>query len=538
MADTRVGNPYRWDQHRPRVITTPTLWDGGQAAYAPSQIVDWLASGHGVVVFGGRGMGKSVLTKWLETRCLDLPHVRVALVECSEAGKTVAEVLTKIGAALGIDGPVTEARHLVDEATEAIPGQAILLLDEVDVLVRYQEAGVSVARALLDQLEAVRRRSARLGILAAGGLALTRLTGPLGSAFVSRARRLFLQPMERSRIVELAAPFSADGRRLPDDVIEVIGALTAGVPALVTYALECLWPKVSPTRYDAVESLGRFPRTWPDFMRQITQSALGDDPRERSAANARSVLHAIRTADDHPMSGAALLDAMVETHPPLDQVLHTLRAAALIAWDGIIDEPLIDARPSGSPILDRIPPGPPPSAGGTTLAARLHGDLEYALRLVHHATPDFRARGGRIVEEKVFSAFIATVLIVRGWSTVLREAQQAAGFADIRAEHPRHRGEHALIEVKHWGRKHHGIHDQVAAYRIASTTAAATVMIGSGPNLRTGWGRTYAADCLSGIACSPDPPPDPAPTAWTDAAAPAGPGCTTIRHFLLLLASR
>ncbi len=491
-------NPYDWTRHQPRVAL-----DRGSLVV---DLVEQLLEGRGCVLMGGRGMGKSVLLSQVAARIRrEAPEVTVLCFSDPPAPPTFEAAIRQIEDGLQLTHvPGNDASRTLDRHFADAPEQqgCVLLFDELDQYISPRSKD-SLARTLLNHLEAFRRRSAHpIGILTAGGLGLYVLRDYLASAFMSRVYFKEPEPFSEAQIADLSAPFSARGTPLGETVLKSIQLASGGNPALVTYGLQYLWPRSSHTEKDVSRIYAGMRERHPEFLRDILVSVSHPDfsevplrvwsiIRQQGPSIPRSTLL-------HALSGGADMLRM-----DLDDVLRLLRAAGLVVLEGsAIADPLrLRAVPS---ILNL----PDPSPRGASTREQLVLDLESLLTSIHKCAPDFfhtpvtekdetgkkKPRAPkRIVPEAVFSAILAIGLQHLGWQ-VEREAQQVEGRTDLKLSRS---GETAIVEVKIWQRNdYEKIHHQLEGYWAPDVRAAAAVML-TDQDLPAFAG-DYRARCLGG----------------------------------------
>jgi hypothetical protein len=482
-------NPYDWQSHQPVVaIARPEV----------TQIARRLARGGSVVLFGGRGMGKSVFLGQLQAEIERLIGLRVLLVPGPPSILTVEACLGQLAEVLGVSGRgALSVRGLVDAYFDRgdVPERLVLLFDEFD---RYAQSHGEASpnppsRGFFNDLEITRRGRRALGILATGSIGVYAFRDVLGSSFLSRAEHRSLGPFDRATLSELAAPFAERAERLREDVIESLHLATGGVPALVTYGFEELWElDQAPDERHVTDVFVRFQELnrgyLDDVRRSFSHPRLSRAPQrildliQRSPGEiSRQVLAAACEEPEHDGLGLSLVDA-----------LDLLRAAGLIRVEGSIstDNP-VRARPI--PSLLTLPSEAP---AARTLGEQLVDDLTLLLGKLHRSAADFfrpAPRGKRLVPESVFTAHLALGLELLGWRGE-REAQSGAGRTDLKL---RRNGdeEMAVVEVKIWGRP--GAREaqrQVESYWTAGVVAGAVVQLTDAGG--DGLPEAYRRECL------------------------------------------
>lgn len=182
-------SPYDWTRHTPApaVVRSDLLADLSRL----------LRSKKGVVLLGGRGMGRSVLLQQVSEQIrTDDPSVRVVRFDGPPSPPTLRGCFKALGEQLGV---ANAGRLQLDElfnryfAAHPEVSSCVLLFDEVDQYAT-QEDHRALGRDLFNRLETVRRGpSGRFGILAACGLDRDLLRDVLGSVFMNRAYCEYLQ---------------------------------------------------------------------------------------------------------------------------------------------------------------------------------------------------------------------------------------------------------------------------------------------------------------------------------------------------------
>ncbi len=485
-------NPYDWQSHQPRVEIPREAVD---------RIAEELAGGGSAVVLGGRGMGKSVFLRQLKRKLEKDAGTRVVGISAPPPELTVRACLDQLAHHLEAPPGSFNCQAIVDAyfAREQVPERLVLLFDEFD---RYAEKrGASTnppGRGFFNDLEAARRDTPSLAVMATGSLGVFVVRDVLGSSFLSRAYHAHLSPFSRDHAGVLARPFADRGHTLTAEVLDSVQLATGGIPALLTYGLQRLWQReAAPVERDVLNVFAGFRRGHAEYLRDLLRSVA--DPQLSEAP--QRVLDKIRQADA-PLPRVQLEDALTPDDGTLDldliDVLRLLEAAGLVRVDGSLhsDDPL-RARPIPS-LLDL----PTSSAQASTLAERLRRDLERLLAKLYRASIDFfrseRGRSGRgatrqLVPESVFAAHLALGLDLLGWRAE-REAQSVAGRTDLKL---RRNGstEVLLVEVKIWGRNdYRQAQRQIESYWADDVSAGIVVQL-SGTEVPD-WGERYRRECL------------------------------------------
>ncbi|WP_437732389.1 AAA family ATPase [Sorangium sp. So ce1335] len=496
---TSRANPYNWQQHTPR----QSVHRGTSVA----TIAGHLRRGAAVKVIGGRGMGKSVLLQQVQAQLLqDAPGTRVLLVPGPPEEPTVAGAVRDLAARLGVrDLAAPRMDDLLERVLDGDTTRLVVLFDEAD---QYVTAGEgergAFARSWFNKLEVTRKQhGACFDLVFAGGIGLFYLESEVGSGIVSRAEPCVLDPFGPAEISVLARPFEEDGRSLDDICLDTLRVMSGGIPVLVTYGLENLWDATSPSVQALEQIFGVFRERHDGFVRaarsSVSQHGRLDAPRR--------VLKAVREhAGSVPMQrlrDACALQAGEHVSIDPEQALKLLRAAGLVRVEGSMLADPVAAWPIAS-ILNL--PEIPASSGDPI--ERLIQDVCAALANLRRVGRDFHGKSG-LLEEQVFSSFIAAVLAVLGWETE-REAIQVAGFTDVkvRLTRPGLDG-HALIETKIWrgAAYNQGIQKQIADYRVSDSLHGIAVTLGVRD--ASGWPDEYERTCLAGCSVERLPtPPD------------------------------
>jgi AAA ATPase domain len=505
-------NPYDWQGESKPFVGREALLE---------QAVATCLEGDGVfLLLGTRGMGKSVFLAHLEAELRKSPELEIVsfsgppfpagptrvaddillalldrLLECAKRrGRTGAEFeshlreLTK----------KRQLRELFDVYLSGLSDEAeriVLIYDELD---RYAES--TAGRDYFNALEDARKKmDKRLVVVAAGGLGMLSLKTILGSSIFTRAVRKVLEPFHDDELEELAEPFRKRGVDLTaTDLLATLRLLSGGNLALATYGLQSLWGVEEPSVPYLSAAFERFRDDHHDFIGSIRGAIFDFDDsqvpfhvwqrlRETGGILPKAELAAIRQRGN--VKGA------IENKDILD----ILRAGGLIQ--------MVDSAWKAEPILAQIIPSilsfdvhdVPRSL--STLQEQLHADIVDAMADIHRRTPAYYVQGSKkanekkkLVPEASFQATLAAYLSARGWKVEL-EAMSGAGFADIKARHPRFGEAQAIVEVKLWPRHTGTIHDQITSYFTAGVTALATVVIADRKD--AAWKDDYEKDCLT-----------------------------------------
>lgn len=486
-------NPYRWtgtdiEVHVPRAALL---------ADVRRELLSGRGSGY---VLGATGMGKSVFLRVLRDELRSVPGVEVLLFPDAPRGGTrehlhddLVEKLVatcgdgedKLVAALKAGRVRTDARRAIETYLEGRPDvQALVLLyDELDDYA--DEAGHG--KQWIKSLESTRKdNSRRVKLFAAGGLRLFSVGDSLASPFLSRTRRFLMPPFDMDGVRLLAQPLiERRGGPLPEGLLAQILLTSGGNAALVTYGLQEMWDGAP----DVVEIYERFRREDGGFLRRIRRAVADKRVSETPARLWSAILHGQGALSQQRAEEIVADDDALAME--IADVIALLQSAGLIS---------LESPTNADPILVRAVPGLLNFKPRTkvkerpTLRAQLVEDLQRILGLLHSMTLDFFHRG-EIAQEGLFSAFIASNLRSRGWSSAERESVLGAGHADVTAIHSRFPAEVAVIQVKVWGHNHAGAHEQVARHWSERVTAGAAVMIDTRRDVE-GWRDEYERACL------------------------------------------
>lgn len=481
-------NPYNWRSHRPRIeVTRPDL---------ERVAVDLRHNGSGVLL-AGRGLGKSVFLRQLRAELDQQPDVLTVLFETPPPDLTVTACIEDLADKLGVSVDKPNNTYKVIEAYLKRPDAAqhiVLLYDEFD---RYARSRTSPAdppgRDFFNNLESMRRDYPEVGILAAGSIGVFVFRDELGSSFLARAERILLDLFGWEDLKQLVQPFADDGRPLSIEVLESLLLATGGHPALTIYGLESLWPLPSPSAHDVVDAFAVFKDRHGDFLRDFRLSF--SSPRLSDVPQRTWVLiqskDGLVSHEELRQAYGAPADSILDLD--FADVLDLLQAVGLVRVTGSANVDPVSVRPvTGILSLPQTSPQTRP------LREQLRQNLWLLLAWLHTSAADFfrpgtQGQGKHLVPEATFSSFLALGLSLLGWQ-VEREAQHGAGRTDIKLRWPSS-DEHALVEVKIWGRHdYREVHRQVESYWSADIRAGAVVMITDAkiPD----WPTRYHDDCL------------------------------------------
>lgn len=515
-----MRNPYSWTTEKPtHVVARTALLD---------QATDTCIRGDGVfLLLGTKGMGKSVFIAHIEEKLAQIDEFETIRFDCPPLPKGSARnsqdilgaLVEELIASLSMPGkedpkiPVQDKlrdlqkRDKLKEIFEVYLNERsgsveriILLYDELDAYANPK--GSAAGQDYFDALEAARKKLDRqLAIVAAGGGSMLALKTILGSSIFSRAARKVLEPFGRAELVELAKPFQLQrGQEISDDVIDVLLSLSGGNLALSTYGLQKLWQVEEPSLRDVSAAFDTFVQENGDFVSSIRgaifdfhESAVPYHVWRSFKANGGRLPKGQFTALRRHLGVASKIDDK--------DILDMLRAAGLIRMD--------DASRDADPIVATIIPSivgfeasSEDRSPSRSLRQQLQLDLLEIMAEIHQTTPAFYRPGNKerqekavLVPEATFAAFVKAMLKFKGWQAEL-EPMAAAGFVDIKADHPLFPDEFAIIEVKIWPRHIDSIHDQIKSYFVKGVTALATLVIGETQD--STWKDEYEQRCLTG----------------------------------------
>lgn len=426
-----MTNPYRWDSPRLDAPVVRAEWEALAAV---------LLRGGTACVYAGHGMGKSVLTRWLERRLAD--SATVVRLDRPEERRLRDEVVARL------ELPVSTPLDVALRGRLGAGGRAVLLIDEVDRWVEHDAQRLFVED--LDALAAVSRDEipGQLGVMALGGVRhALQARSPWGSGFTTRVTRtVWLEPMSASELRELARPlWERHPTMNASGFLDELRLASGGIPALAAYALQHAWdePSALPQRL-----LTDFVERQRGFQQGVLGALAGPDglraPLEVMALVARA------EQEGRDITWDELLPLCKEPAAP-DLVVDVLKASGLVAADANLDETPPNLR--RNPSVLRVARQPHPRRDSPIDA--LWEDLRAAcLELRRHAADLHQGAGAErnLLPEAAFSAMLAMALTPRGWR-VLRETQQGQGRTDLWVEGrgALALGGHAVVEVKRWG---------------------------------------------------------------------------------------
>ncbi len=540
-------NPYNWQSHRPQAEIPRT---------EVARLSKTLRSNGSAIVLGGRGMGKSVFLRQLQTELERHPGTRVVLLEAPPASLTVEACLGFLAAELGVSANPFTSRRIFDDffARADAPERLVILFDEFD---RYAEKGEPSAqppgRGFFNDLEASRRSLPGLGLLAVGSIGVFIFRDVLGSSFLSRALHLRLHPLARADAEALTGPFKERGHRLSEDVLDALFLASGGIPAILTFGLQQLWQlDREVTASDVTATYKTFEEEHEEYLNDLL-SALRD-PRLSDAP--LGVWKRIQQSSGRIARGeleAALGKPSGVLKLTLSDALRLLEAVGVVRLESSVvhDNPIV-AHPIPSLLnLSR----------GSTEEHGLRGDflrdLIALLGKLHRASADFfrrrgrrdgaaeasrviraQGKGKRLVPESVFAAHLGLGFELLGWRSE-REAQRGAGRTDLLLRR-NGGGEVVVVEVKLWGRNDYKeAHCQVESYWTEDVAAGAVVQLTDAELLD--WDRRYRRECLEPLGVNIDEKPvegSPIRARFRCASSSAAGLAVVVDHFLLRLPRR
>ncbi|NJL30104.1 MAG: hypothetical protein HC897_20520 [Thermoanaerobaculia bacterium] len=520
-------NPYNWRGNRPQVEVERSGID--------AVALDLKRGGSGVLL-AGRGMGKSVFLRQVHARLGAMPGVVPVFFPGPPEELTVHACVRTLARRLGVEPPEPfDTQEVIETALAMHADKAIVLIyDELD---RYAQGSSTPAdapgRHFFNGLEVMRRNhEPRLGILAAGSIGVFLFRDVLGSSFIARADGVRISPFDREQIRELARAFSERGAPLTEPVLDAVAMASGGVPALVTYGLESLWPVEKPAEVDVAEAYAAFQIRHREFLRDF-QKAFADPDLSEAPRRVLELIHESGGLASHEqLRRACQSDGVLRLR--FDDALDLLQAAGLIRLDGSMRTDPIQARPVASILtLPDVPSRAP------DVRRRLCEDLERLLSRMHAAGADFfrPAKGKELVPEVVFSTYLALGFDLLGWQ-VEREAQLGAGRTDLKLR-AAGTGGLAVVEVKIWGRRHADVHHQVESYWASGVVAGAVVMLTD--HEISDWPQAYRSQCLTieGVEAVPGSEPRSPIRAQFAASSTTPDGMLArIDHFLMRIPRR
>lgn len=546
---TPEHNPYRTGEDIEVVVRRDTL--------LRSVLQDLLVGGGVGYLLGSRGLGKSIFLHHLRQELSATPRVEALLFRLPPVNRTFDSVLHALVEALlrgqpeseaevlrprlqGLADPLSVVQEYLRHRQESVQ-TLVLLYDELNDYVDPSGFG----REWFKHLESARKAlSSRLKVFAAGGLGLFVVGDSLASPFLSRARGFSLLPFTREELRELADPLAEKhGGHLPDEIIDQILLHSGGNPYLAQYGMRALWDRPALREQDVIEIYAasrvendgfhqQFRRAFADARLSRLPILFWNAIRGGGGRLRQARIEEILSSEDNPLQ----LDIV--------SILRLLTSAGLVRIDPTSsphDDPiLVSAIPS---ILNFEPRGSIRSR--PSLREQLVEDLLRILALIRSMALDMFLQGGRIVEEKFFSALVATNLHSRGWAAAAREVRTSTGAIDVEARHPRFPGELAVIEVKHWPRNDaYRAHQQALDYGDdasagghGSLPVLAVIMIAAKQG--KAWREEYRDRCLTKDAGVES-------AAWVTVKGPIGgyyvatsvTGGPPVDHFLLQLPRR
>lgn len=483
----REPNPYKFDTDQPSyVVKRAALMNG---------LIGQIEGGKSSILLGARGMGKSVLLSQIEQALDQKPGIDTFVFHRAPPDGTVQDAVNALVYKLeerfsGDQEKVQRLRLLasqkrvsdvIDRYLEWRQGgaeQLVLLYDEFDAYADPPDFG----RRFFNHLEDVRKKlDGRLVIVAAGGLSMLSLSTVLGSSFFTRKFKQILEPFGAEEIAALAEPFAEKGAPLSPDVLDEVRVASGGNVMLATYGLEQLWAVDAPDRSHVHAAYRRFKEHYNDTLDLIWNAIFDLDLSEIP-------FHVWRALQKHggslPQSELSEVRRKAKTRLKLadDKIFDMLRASGLIRMESSdvsgIDPIVVECIPSILALRPFDDEGP--NLKGS-LHEQLVSDLCSVLVRIQSMTQAFyrpdQDKKPILVPEGTFAGAMALGLDLLGWRCDL-EPMSGAGYADIKARHPRFEDEIAVIEVKIWPRNdYRDIHEQVTDYVARGVKAFATVMI-------------------------------------------------------------
>lgn len=529
-------NPYDWQKHTPRVeVPRDDL----------RQVAARLREGGSFVVLGGRGMGKSVFLRQLHTRLEEQPETYVVLFRAPPTQLTVDECLSELAKALKVPlNGSTHCHELIEPflARPGAPQELVLLYDEFDRYAPLDSARLSEppGRQFFNDLELARRGIDGLGVLAAGSIGVFTFRDILGSSYLSRAEFLRLGPFGEPETALLTRAFDQRGTPLSQGVIEALLLATGGIPALLTYGLQKLWPHQGEIdERHVAEVFIAFEQSHRGYLDDI--QAAFSNPRLSRAP--QRVWQVIRASRGRGTPREKLVEACRGSNEALDlklaDVLDLLRVAGMVRVESSTysDDPVL-VYPNAS--LLNLPTNARSADG---IRQRFRGDLCQLLETLHRSGADFfrpkgpSESGKRLVPEAVFAAHLLMGFELLSWRSE-REAQSGAGRADLKLWH-NGAPERALVEMKIWGRNDFmEAQKQIESYWTQEVTVGAVVQITDVE--RPDWPEQYRARCLENVDRVDELPLADSPIRAGFACTSTTPDGQTARvdHFLLRLPRR
>lgn len=468
-----IENPYRADR------IAEALFVGREALI--TELCTVVCSGRSAVraVMGGRGMGKSSLTKQLELRLA--PHA-LTVVASGRAQRTAAQ----IGEALGVDlGVINPASAIVAVIKRHPRGRVVIIMDEVEHLL-----GDPTGRGLLDNLrEAYERADGKLALFVLGSTAVRDLLEDQASPFlrIMGAGVHVLRGLERHETAKLLrVPLGLD---IPDNMVDALWAETAGHPWLLQMFMEYAVDAAS-SLTDVVVHIpaairkaeGRLHdvgfRPWWSNFRERGQDVYRRVIRRTSAVPRSEWVHCFGP-DPRPW-----LDVLASTGVVLlDEEAVIARGALFQRW---VEQNHPELWPADVPGPDELNTWLH-SVGADTfeqlvvraLAMWARATAEFpaaALRQDAHARAD---NGG--LHPEAFFQMHAIVALLQHEHDLIAEPEatsmKPAGRSDIKVRSRRDPARRACIEFKIFGREDKQVVKQVIGYAAQSDTFAAVVTI-------------------------------------------------------------
>jgi hypothetical protein len=524
-----VENPYRSDR------VAEAIFVGRQALI--TELCAAVRSGRNAVraVMGGRGMGKSSLTKQIELRLA--PHA-LAIV----ASGTVQRVASQIGGALGVNlGAVDPAEVLAAATKQHAKGRVVILLDEIENVLGDPEG-----RGFLDNLrEAYERADGRLALIVLGGTAVRDLLEDQASPFlrIMGAGIHTIRGLEREEAAELLRlPL---GLEIPEDIVDALWVETAGHPWLLQmfmeYAVEAA-PSLTEVVAHIPAALRRAEerlqdagfRPWWGNLRDRGQDVYRRVVRQASAVPRAQWVHCFG-ADPRPW-----LDVLASTGLVfLDEETVIARGALFQRW---VEQNHPEEPPAPQLAQDSL--GNWLTAVGVdafehlivrALAAWARATVEFPAAALKH---DARAAGNGELHSEAFFQMHAIVALLQHEHDITAEPEalsmKRAGRSDIKVRSRHDLTRRACVEFKIFGRDDGDVVKQVIGYAALGDTFAAVVSV---DRCRRALRPVFEEGCFDGAApdATHDAPVDVLqPRFYTEHTREDG-GHLRVWHFLVQL---